>query len=108
MLEAIAIELIRIFFDKSCKTGSWVLSLVHVINDHIIHYTDLSIVRVGFSQEQNKEFKPLRDEVTEVLNTKALKVKAVINIASFCVSHKNLPKILTSKKVFVNSRENVS
>ena len=54
-----------------------------MINDHIIHYTDLPTVRVGFNQEQDKALKLLCDKATTVVDVDKLELKTVTNISEF-------------------------
>ena len=92
---------------KYNKAGSWTFPLVHVINDHIVHYTDLPIVRIGFDRSEDKPLKVLCDNDTAVVEAEDVKIEGVANITEFLVSHKNVPQIPKTGSVCIERREAV-
>ena len=107
MLKAIFIELNRLFPEKFNKSGSWTLSLVHVINDHIIHYTDLPVVRVEFDLAKNKPLKISRNNDTEVVNAKDVFIEGVNNLPEFLDNQKNVPQLPKTEEVCIEKRASV-
>ena len=107
MLEAISIELNRLFPGKYNKSGPWTLPLVHVINDHIIHYTDLPVVRVGFDLAQDKPLKVSRNNDTEVVDAKDVFIEGVDNLPEFLDNQKNVPQLPETGEVCIEKRASV-
>ena len=78
-----------------------------MINDYIVHYTDLPIVRVGFDLSKDKPLKLLCDNDTAVVQAEDVEIEGVANITEFLVSHKNVPQIPKEGSVCIESRDTV-
>ena len=87
--------------------GSWTLPLVHVINDHIVHYTDLPVVRIGFDFDKDKPLKEFRNNDTEVVQAENVFIEGVNNLTEFLVNQKNVPQIPETGEVCIEKRDSV-